>query len=354
MSLFIRRDGEDYINFINASVTKSMENVCGAFTFNTTVDENNRFPMKMGDPVEVFADDQKVLTGFIEKISASYDSSSHNITMSGRGKLCDFVDSTISTESLEFQENVSIVEIAKLLLSDIGIDVEVINEAGNIDNFNSFDIESIEIGESGFEFLEKLARKRQILITSDEDGNLVFIRASSTLLNAILKNKIGEEGNNIYSSSIDIDHTNIFNSYIAMSQLNPSNQASNTGHNELASQISIAAVNNQVRSTRKLTFNSEENSDSFTANDRAIWEANIRRSRSISYEAIVQGQSQNSVLWEPNFLVDIDDDFAGISGIKVQLVLLFSRIKMLTHCKLNKMQENQQLMMLLEVGFDNK
>ena len=51
--------------------------------------------------------------------------------------------------------------------------------------------------------------------------------------------------------------------------------------------------------------------------NRATWEANIRRARSFEYEATVQGHSRNAQgdIWRVNQLVRVLDQFAGIDAI---------------------------------------
>ena len=70
-----------------------------------------------------------------------------------------------------------------------------------------------------------------------------------------------------------------------------------------------------MRTTRRYEFNAEESSDSFTLSDRAAWEANIRWARARTYTAKVQGHSVDSVVWTPNRLVRVDDDYTGTHGL---------------------------------------
>lgn len=320
MSLTIKANGDTIVNYQNLSVSRSVENVTGAFSLKTSIDENGRYPIKIKDTVEVSADDQKIFTGFAEILDGSDDEDIHDLLFSGRGKLCDFVDSTITTESLEFKNSISLVDVAKALLLNMNIDVEVIDQAGPdgssgaIEPFQPFDVESAEIGQKGFSFLETLARKRQVLITSDEKGNLVLTRASNVLFPFSLQKRLNQPGNNIKSSNFKIDHTKLFSSYTAVGQLSPANQTAETGHKELSTQISAKALNSRIRSSRAFVFPSEYNTDGSTANNRAIWEANIRRARAKTYYATVQGHTLNGALWVPNILVDVTDETWGIIG----------------------------------------
>lgn len=315
MSLSIQKNGEDFVNFESAMCSVSMENLCGHFSITSTANPDNLFPVKVEDSVKIIVDGSTVLTGFVEVLTESDDKESHDIILPGRGKLCDLIDSSLR-EPKEYSGLVSLNFIIQTVLDDIGVNVDIIDDLVLASNppFDAWDIESVGIGESGFSFIEKLARKRQILLTSDGDGNLVLTRGGNTTFPANLKKKINGTDNNILYGSLTVDHRNIFNEIIVSGQLNPINQPANVRPKDLVSVISSPAVNNTVRRTRQLVINSEENLDGFTANQRAIWEANIRRARSLSYSPTVQGHSANGEVWRNNVIVPVDDDFAGLHG----------------------------------------
>lgn len=329
MSLSIQKNGENYTNFKNAMCSISMENVCGQFSFASTPDENGSFPIKIDDSVNVFADGIKVMTGYVEALDGSDDKESNDISLSGRGKLCDLVDSSLR-DPIEFSGRVSLADIIAIVLADIGLDIDVIEEDVTLppEPFEDWEIESPEIGQSGFDFIEKLARKKQVLLASDKDGNLILTRASNIIFPAHLKKKKNGQDNNILSSSLTLDHSKVFNQIFIASQLNPINQEANVRPKDLVSIVSSPAVNSKIRTSRQLVINSEESIDGFTANQRAIWEANIRRARSLSYIVIVQGHSVNGQLWIPNIIISVDDDFRGVHGnMRIKAVTYLSNLE---------------------------
>ena len=93
-------------------------------------------------------------------------------------------------------------------MSGLGLEPEVINEAGTIRAFD--DITSGEIGQSAFEFLEKYSRKRQVLLTTDGKRALILARAGEERAPADLLNLIGSSTNNILNASLDINNRNYF------------------------------------------------------------------------------------------------------------------------------------------------
>lgn len=315
--------GVNYTNFTSITVTTNIESVSSSFAFSSTAAPDNLFPIRMGDPVRIYVDGQKVLTGYIEKLSPSYDANSHMIEASGRNILCDLIDSTVGTVK-EFEGEVSILDIARSVLDGIGLEsVDVINQVGELETFNAWDIESAEVGEKCFEFLEKFARKKQFFWHSDGDGNLVLLRASEDLFPARLVARASGEGNNIKSAYAAIDHTKRYHEYKAQGNLNQSR--SDEPPSKAANQPGQAVRDTAIRPSRVLEFNAEENSDSKTATDRAVWESNIRIAKSLTYSAVVQGHSAGGQVWPVNVLVDVDDEIANIKDQLFVKSVIFSQ-----------------------------
>jgi prophage tail gpP-like protein len=324
MSLKIRVNGLDYENFIVAQVILSLETVGSSFNFTSSVGSDNLFPIKKGDAVQILADEQVILTGFVEVATVSYDSNSHRFEVKGRNKLADLIDSTVG-DVKEFTGQVSLKSIIRSVLDGIGLtDIAIINEAGDIDNFEASDITSAETGQKAFEFIELYARKRQVLLTTNGNSDLVIARASTDVANNALKNEIGNKAdNNIIAGSFTNDETKLYNLYLGQSQLNPIGLSSDTTPVQISEQTA-QFIDDSIRVTRRLEFNAEESSDSFTMEDRVKWEANIRRARASVYTARVQGHTANGEAWMPNKLYRIDDDFCDVHAVLLSKHLVYN------------------------------
>jgi len=323
MSLKIRLNGQDFTNFISASAALSMETAASAFAFTATADPDNLFPIPNGSLVEILADDIKVITGYVEKLGVSYAGREHTITVQGRSLLADLIDSTVGKVK-EFEGQVNLEDIIRATLNSINMsNIKIINQAGSIRNFEASDITSAETGQNAFDFIELYARKRQVLLTTNGDGNLVIARASTELLPARLKHTVGANDNNILSADYKDNEAENFNQYIANSQLNPANLPAGSNAKFITDQVA-ARFNTLIRTSRRYEFNAEQSSDEFTLSDRAAWEANIRRARSRTYTAKVQGHSADGVIWTPNRLHRIDDDFTATHGTLLLKAVTFN------------------------------
>ena len=310
MALYLKINGQPYTHFTSASVSASIATVSRGFSFVSTADEGNNFPIKVGDEVEITADGVKILAGYVENLDISYDANNHSIQVGGRSKMADLIDSSVPTQ---FEVTGTTLEaIAKSLLSAIGIDGKVINQAGDIKSFSG-NITSAQVGEIAFSFLEKYSRKRQVLLTTDGDDGLVFARTGTTKAPISLKNVNGAADNNILRSNLRIDSAKRFYRYKIKAQANPlaflfAESAESTSNKE------GEAFDKDIRESRKLELNSETSTESFTAGQRALWEKNIRIGSAFYYQAKVVGNSFDGSILLPNTLIRVVDDFAQIDA----------------------------------------
>lgn len=303
-------NGTPYKNFTSATVTASLAAVARGFSFVSTADENNNFPVKVGDIVEITADGTKIIDGYIESLEVNYNEFSHDIRVSGRSFLADFVDSSVPTQ---FEKSgMTLQAIAENLLSAIGISATIENQAGNIRDFRG-DITSAEIGQSAFEFLESYSRKRQVLLTSNGGNTLIFARAGSQQAPAELKNVRGAQDNNILDSTLSINSSNLFYKYVVKSQLNTSTEGFSLIPKEVVAQEGVF-IDDEIRDSRKMEMNAEESSESFTVADRAKWERDTRIGNAWNYRATIVGNSIDGKLWLPNTIVKVNDEFCQISS----------------------------------------
>lgn len=313
MSLTLKLNGAEYINFMSAKVARSVDVLTGAFSFVSSADKNNLFPVRVGDTIEVLADGVLVLTGYVEGLQVHYNVNSHAITVNGRGVLADLIDSSLKG-SKEFTGSVTLASIARTILDDLGLtSVDIVNNAGTISSFSDTDITSADIGQPAFEFLELFARKRQVLLNEDAEGNLVLARGGAGSAPAKILNQVSSNDNNVVQANFGLDYKNRYNQYLVRSQLNPLYQELGITPGDVSDQRG-SAQDAEIRGTRFFEMNAEESQDSGSAGERALWEANIRKARSFNYNVQLYGHTIDGRVWEPNTLVKVQDDFCNINA----------------------------------------
>lgn len=311
-------NGNRFDGFTDISVFRSVETISGSFSFSATNDDVISFPIKAGDACRVLIKNESVINGFVESLQVSYDAGTHSIAVSGRDKTADVIDSSVIGKK-EFVGPISLKNIIEATLSDNGITgIDVINKAGSIESFKEGEFFSAEIGASAFEFMEKYARKRQVLLTTDGEGNIILARAGTDIAIITLQNIKGGTENNILSANVNYDFTQRFNKYTMESQLNPSafSFGADVDNANVVNQ-SGTDTDNKIRKSRQLRIMSGSSDSSGDLGNLATWHANLRRARSTDYSVVVQGFHQDEAqtrIWIPNQLVQIVDEFADVSA----------------------------------------
>lgn len=324
-TILIEVNGIEYKNFKSASVSLQLDAIAGFFGFDAVSTKARPLPIRQGDECRIVVDGEPVMTGYIETVNVDYSSNNHSIGISGRSKTADIIDSTINT--LEIKPPISLRSAILKVISHIGASIDVIDNVGTLKRFNQAeDILSPEVGQNAFDFIEKLARKRQVLLTTDGDGNIVITRSGTDLAPVALQNVIGGANNNIEGASVSYNQTSRYNKYIVASQMNPValNLSGDASAKTISDQKSDQVIDSEIRTSRQLIIQAENASSAGQALDRAKWEANIRKTRSIVYSTTLPNFSEGGKLWMPNQLTSIKDDFAGIDAEMLVNTVTFS------------------------------
>ena len=314
MSIFLEVEGELYGNFTSASVTRRLDALSGTFNFQIVSKFGNPLPIKVGDDVNVIVNNETILTGTVEVLAVSYNANQHIINITGRDLTGDLIDSSL--DSLGDTLPTTLKEIIELVLDQLNIGISVIDQA-NTEPFNQAeDVVAPEPAQNAFDFIEQYARKRQVLLTTNGDSDILITRSTGTEINSPLRNILNGSSNNIKSADVTYDTTGRFNIYKFASALNPIalNNTSDTSISNIVDQKG-QVVDDEVAVGRQLVLISE-NPFSDSENDlRAEWEKNIKKSKGIVYNATLQGFLNDlNETWKVNNIISIVDDFAGINS----------------------------------------
>jgi prophage tail gpP-like protein len=341
----------NYTDFKSFSLYKDIEGLSGRFHVSVSPPDNmNKFIVDIYNPnsaIVIDIDGEPIITGYIDNVEINYDTSSHEIVLSGRDKTADFIDSTL--ESKTFNPPIGFIALLTKLLEIVGYTVvtplkrigfgsvlpannkqiSIINNAGAIESFSTSEGIQLRHSESAYDLIRKMAEKRQLILSSDGQGNILIRKIGDEQALTILQN-IDQEGaaNNIKNGSVKIDFTQRFNQYTIKSMLNPTSNGAPFGSEESeVSNVGVAqsgsSFDDQVRSTRKYTAIGSSAMNSTDCKKRATWQANIARTKGFYYCCEVVGFRQNlneikslgyagNPLWKPNQLVYVNDNFANI------------------------------------------
>lgn len=318
MTMELEVNGVRYDNFTAASCEIRLDALSNTFSFEAVAAEGEPLPFKGGEDCRVIVDGEVQLTGSIEIVDVSYDAGDHTITVQGRDKTGDLLDSSIDKIS-DLRAPITLKQIIEKVIENIGADIKVVQEVSTAAFSSAQDVAAPEPSDNAFTFIEKYSRKRQVLLTSNGAGDVVITSGSAQQAVGSIQHIIGASDNNVIASSFSFDTTGRYNSYKIASQLNPFalNLAGETGLDSVVSQ-SGGTSDPDVRIGRQMVLIAEAPSSNDQNFDRAKWEANIRKARGLVYSVTVHGYrvdptDPSSDLWQINRLYQILDDYLGKS-----------------------------------------
>lgn len=298
--------GKEYNQFKQIKVTRSLDAVSGSFSFQAANKRISDFPFKIFDVANVVVNGFKSINGFIYKIKPTYSEKSHTVDVSGFDKTRDLVDIKVF-KNVAYNTPISLQKLAINTITDHDIFGMSVLDRANVEKFKEGELLAGETGESLFSFIERHARKRNVILSNDGDGRLVLYRNSGNAIGATLTNIFNEPQNsNIISASANYDYTQRFDRVIVASQ--------EEGNDDVRGEARDDKIA-RVRGARTHVVVSETVQDIKACEELAKWEVNKRRSDSITYNCSVQGfWATPTAIWEPNQLVDIVDQYADINS----------------------------------------
>jgi prophage tail gpP-like protein len=316
--LILMIDGKPHRGWTSLTVGRSIERGPHEFEVSLTdrwgrAEAINPRSIVAGMPVQVYVNDARITSGYIDDVDPQYDATQHSLAVRGRSKLGDLVD--CSTEGQQFPR-MSLLGIATQLCAPFGIsvaaDTSVASEAGAV--FNS--PQTLDLGQPIWEFLEELARIRAVLLTSTADGNLLITRAGTGTADVALA-----LGKNIKAASGSFSHRELFSDYIVTAQQPGTPTLTGT---DTSQPKGTAKGSGRYR---PFVVRADSTGDIADCRTRAEWQRNVHygRSRGIVYTISGWRQTPGGRLWTPNEMVAVKDPW---SGIDTELLIVESRIRL--------------------------
>lgn len=317
--MFLRVDGIMYDGWTEASVSKSIAEASGSFTFQATSEDTASFPIARRSEIDVFLDNIIIMSGFVDIVNIIYESGSHSITISGRDKTSILIDSSVP-DNRSFNPPIDLEQITNTILKRLGSTLKVVNDAPNLKKFKT--VVEAKVDQTAFQFLEEYGRKANVMLTSNNDGDLVIFEPNPKRIETIILHKIGDINNNVLSADCNFDDSQRFSKYTVYTQKeNSSNSIKQSGNplfgklsNKNEATVFGTATDPDALSVKQKIMALESSGTIEEATNRAKWEANIRRARSTSHSYTIQGFYHSKGLWEKNLIVRVVDDYATIDS----------------------------------------
>jgi prophage tail gpP-like protein len=257
----------------------------------------------MGDEISIEADGVTILSGFIEGVSGSIDSSTANITFSGRDLTGDLVDSSVPKNVSSIVGGITLAELCSTVVSALGLNLTIVDKVPFTRPFSDTDITAIGFGGSAGSFLQNFARKRQIVLTTFGNKDLVLYHPGipSEILYQL-------DENSLLKRDFAYTTKDRFNKIEVGSEDNFAQE----DYEALDSAISRTGsfLDSSIRSTRYLQIQAEESMTDSELQSRAEEEVNIRRASGLSYSCTVPSHK-----YLKGDFIFLRDSLSGVRGV---------------------------------------
>ncbi|MDX2265450.1 MAG: hypothetical protein NW215_10820 [Hyphomicrobiales bacterium] len=276
--------GSRYTGWTKVDINYAIKEAARSFSLETT-ERPGEFNFLPGTPITIFANASLVLTGYVNGYHPQGDANSHTITIKGRSKSQDVVDSSATHDTGHFEKKDAAEIGAELDKFGVGIRAKV--------KLPKIRYWQIAPGESVFATLERALRPAGVTMMGAADGGIDITDAS------VAQRHAGGliEGVNIKEYSGDLTDQNRHSDYSIKGQ-------ARSGAGAAALRVKEDCKDGGVKRYRPKTIIHEGDCDSERAKKRGEHERNRRAGLSIKCEITTQGwRDDGGLLWEPNRLI---------------------------------------------------
>lgn len=307
--------GERHEGWSEVDVTIGLEQIAGGFAISLTekwLDDDgsaHERPVDPGAACRVELAGEVVIDGYIDASTAAMSDDGHRISIQGRDKTADLVDSSAVHEPDEWRGE-TLEEVVRRLAAPFGVPVTMKADAGApFGDPNPFKVQQ---GEAAFDAIDRACRLRGVLPVPDGKGGLLLTRGDPEGAAEALT-----EGENIEAAEVAIDHSGRFSKYTVKAQ----SAGSDGFYGEEAASPKAEASDGGIKRYRPMMIIAEVAGADVQV--RANWEANVRAARSRTVSVTVSGWRQGSGgIWRINRTTPVD---LPSLGIKETLLIVETR-----------------------------
>ncbi|MBA5235292.1 phage tail protein [Pectobacterium aroidearum] len=294
-------DGKIWSGWTEMTVNRSLDSIAGEFDLTITARWSAAAPrsIKPGMACYVAIGSDRVMTGYIDDFIPSYDAENVSLRVMGRDKTGDLVDSSVVDKSGQWKSQ-RLEQLASTICKPYGI--EVINETDTGDVFGGI---TLEQGETGFELLDRLAKQRGVLMTSDAWGRLVITRASTTRAGVSLV-----LGDNILAARGRFSWQGRASQYIVKGSASAGGATWDDQPAKVVGGRQIIVADAEITRYRPKILVNEDNLTVGGASARGEWYKATALGEANTTEITVAGWRENGAtgtLWQTNRLIAIKD-----------------------------------------------
>ena len=299
--------GNKYVDYKNFTVSRSVDNMCGQFSFDSAFDWFERrdpWDVISSDEIEIRLNDKRYMIGIIDAIEPSVSANDRSISIAGREITSPLFDCHVIPD--EVNRSFSTI---KGLVQALGI-----KNRFNIDVFIDFFEIPVErevnasYGDTFFDILEKHCKKAGARINTSTDGILII---TNNIEDQSVRRVIRHD-DNVVSASVKYDTSNRFSRYHIFSNAesdftDPSPSRSSSG----------SSIDTGVNAYRTYVEISKTPLSIEECVDIAKYERAIRSARSATLSLVLLGweiHKGEGDFWEPGFVVSVNIPEISVRG----------------------------------------
>jgi prophage tail gpP-like protein len=306
---------------ISGSLSWALDEIARTMSLEFGVTESGAFPsLAAHSNIKVKLSGNLLFDGWVEQVSLAPTRSGYRYRIEGRSKACDFVDTTLGT-SIEVKGKRTlgaIIQLVSPMLKPLGLRIETAEDLGSIvslddEQFNGTPTTTV------FDFLDKVARRFNLLLTSKADNTLLLTRVTSEdnpkYFCTIDPSNVKASHPLLMDVTLAVDMSQRYHTYRVHSKNNSPTRAQRVTKSTVHS--TATSTDAEVRETRILDLELETaTTDARVLKQRADWERNVRRGRSITYSGTLAGFIDPTSLlhYDVNGLISVSDTLTFINS----------------------------------------
>lgn len=295
-------------------------------------------PLEPGQAAVLSIDGEVVLTGWIDEVNPIWSGEKVGAIVSGRDRTGDLVDCAAAPQGPAEYANLTLTQIAERICKPFGIPVRAEVDVGR--PFARF---AIDVAETALSAIEKAARQRAVLVTSDGVGGLVLTRGGQRRGPAPLR--VGEL---IQEIDATLTWRGRYSDYWVKGQSEKaagrrgSTPALDATAGRLTDPVPPApaarmqaaragvvmtghARDPVVTRYRPTVRQAKTQSGGASCQEQADWMARVARGKAeaLQYSVADWRAGEENRLWRPNELVLVDDPYTGVLGDRLVSAVVY-------------------------------
>jgi prophage tail gpP-like protein len=290
--------GMSYEGWEEVEVSAAIKEAARSFRLQTTEGSvmGVAFAFPPGTPIQILANGQLVLDGYVNVYAPDFDATSHKVTISGRGKGQDFVDCAAKKPPGYWENQTPDKIAAELDLFGVGVKAAV--------PLKPIPYFQLNQGETAFEAAERAIRHQGATMMGEPDGSISITNARVAMRHAggLI------EGRNIRRGSAKLSDDK------RHSEIEVKGQG-RLGHGDPALRVKRMAMDPGVMRYRPKILINEGDTDDARAQSRADHERD--RAQGLAVKATIETQGwrdDGGKLFTPNHLIYVASPTLKIMG----------------------------------------